>query len=114
MLDLAPRLDGLSRPVVIESVYLAGRYLKHALTPDVFQRQLQADVQTEHRDQSVAVVLAIVRDIENAEGTRIQSVTMERRDAYLKQLDAALWRKIGEPSNDAEVEEDLAALRAVP
>lgn len=113
MLDLATRLDGLSRPVVIESVYLAGRYLSHALTPDVFQRQLQADVQTEHRDQSIAVVLAIIRDIENAEGTAIQSVPMERRAAYLKELDAVLWRRIGVLSDDAAVEDDLAALRMV-
>jgi hypothetical protein len=38
---------------------------------------------------------------------------MERRAAYLKELNAALWRKIELPANEAAVEDDLVALRAV-
>jgi hypothetical protein len=113
MMNFANRLNGLSRPIVIEAVYLTGRYLRHALTWDAFQRQLQADVQTENRDQSVAVVHAIPRDIEAAEGTGMQSIPMECRAAYLKELNAALWRKIELPANEAAVEDDLVALRAV-
>jgi hypothetical protein len=78
---LRNRLEGLSRPVLVEVIYLAGRYLSHGLTWDVFRRQLQSDVKTQHRRQSIDVVRALIGDIEKAEGTKILSLSKDKRFA---------------------------------
>src|SRR4051794_18784024 len=90
-------LKDLSRPVLIETIYLAGRFLTHQLTWDRFQRQLQADVKTPHRDQSVGAVLDLVREIEREEGTTVASLPIGRRTAYLTELDSLLWRRVTVP-----------------
>src|ERR1700751_3588309 len=105
-------LKDLSRPVLIETIYLAGRFLSHQLTWNGFQRQLQADVKTPHRDQSVGAVLDLVREIERTEGIDIASLPTGRRTAYLTELDKPLWGKVTVPINGAEIENELTALRA--
>src|SRR3712207_1587117 len=76
-MDLRNHLEGLSRPVLVEVVYLAGRYLTHGLTKESFLRQLDSDVRTKHRDQSVGVVLDLIALIEKAEGSPIRDLSME-------------------------------------
>jgi hypothetical protein len=109
---LRNRLRGLSRPVLVEVVYLAGRYLSHGLTWDVFRRQLQSDVKTQHRQRSADIVRALIGDIETAEGTEIRSLSGDKRLAYLSALDDLLRQKIDVSANHDEVEAVLTDLRA--
>jgi hypothetical protein len=111
---LGNRLRGLSRPVLVEVVYLAGRYLSHALTWDAFQRQLRSDVKTQHRRQSVDIVRGLIGDIETAEGTKIRSLSGDRRFAYISSLDELLRQKIAPSPDNGEVEAALTDLRAQP
>ena len=90
-MDSRKRLEGLSRPVLVEVVYLAGRYLTHGLTQDVFLRQLESDVKTKHREQSVGVVLDVIAAIESAEGAPIRDLPMGKRFALAAELDDVLW-----------------------
>jgi hypothetical protein len=109
---LRNRLGGLSWPVLVEVAYLAGRYISHGLTWDVFQRQLQSDVRTPHRRQAIDIVRSIIGDIETAEQTDIHSLPPERRLAYLSSLDDLVRKKTRFSAENDEVEATLADLRA--
>jgi len=108
------RLQGLSWPLLVEVVYLAGRYLRHGLTWDAFQRQLEADVQIPNRQRAVAIVRAVINDIETAEQTEIGSLSLEKRQTYLSSLNALLMEKTRASAVSDDVEDALAELRAVP
>lgn len=110
-MDFRKRLKELSRPVMVESVYLAGRYLIHGLTRDLFLQQLEADVKTKYRDQSVDVVLGIIDSIEASTGAPVGELSMGRRFELATGLDDVLWEDIEQKADDNRVEDTLAALR---
>lgn len=110
--DASERLKKLSRPVRVEVVYLVGRYLTHGLKKDTFLRQLEADVRTRHREQSVGAVLDIIAGIERIEGAEISDLPMGTRFNYATNLDDALWQDIDAETNYAKVNDALALLRA--
>ena len=111
-MDFAIYLNGLPRPVLVEVVYLAGRYLTHGLTKDIFLRQLESDVKTHHREQSTGVVLEIMSAIEKAEGDEIRMLPMAKRFGYASKLDDVLWNEIEPRTDDAKADEALTALRS--
>lgn len=114
MIDLHSSLAGLSRPVLIEVVYLAARFLTHGLSAEVFRRQIEADSKTMHRDTSVPLVLSLMAAIQQAEGAEVAYLPMAVRAAYVSELDGAMWDEVA-PSIDSETaSETLALLRSTP
>ena len=115
-MNIDKHLIGLARPALIETIYLAGRYLTHRLTKDSFLRQLKADVETPDRKKAVPVVLDIVKEIEKREGAAIEDLPGEKRFSYAEKLDDILHRRIAssaEATDVAEVDETLSMLRNI-
>jgi hypothetical protein len=114
-MNFEKRLEGLPRPLLVEAVYLAGRYLTHGLTEDVFLRQLQSDVKTAYSDRSVKLVLELMSEIQTSEGVDIQKMPMSKRFALASELNDALWADLALQQTDAnvkvKVESALADLR---
>lgn len=112
MVNLRPSLAGLSRPVLIEVVYLSARFLTHGLSAKVFWRQMEADSKTIHRETSVPLVLSLMSAIEQAEGAEVANLPMSVRAAYVSELDGAMWDEVT-PSIDSETaSQTLALLRS--
>ncbi len=113
-MDVGTHLASLPKPVLVDTVYLAGRFLTHRLTWDGFKRQLKADVTTPYGARPLKVVASIVQDIEGAEGRGIEAIPMETRAAYVSKLDDLLLRQTTWPADAHEVDALLDTLRAEP
>ena len=111
-MDFGKELDGAARPVMVEAAYLCGRMLGHALTEENFIRQLESDVKTRHREQSIKIVLRLVSAIERVEGVSVSEMSKDKRAAYALELNDALWERIETHADDAQVESALVDLGA--
>lgn len=102
-MDFHNRLASLNHPAKVEVVYLCGRYLSHGLDEAGFRSQLDVDVMTRYKDQSAAVVLEIMSDIEAKEGKPIADLAPRLRWDYADEIGEAAWG-----DEDYQVDEDEA------
>lgn len=110
-MEFQKHLTNLSRPVMVEAVYLAGRYLTHALTRESFLRQLQADVKSKFHDESVRVVITLVDEIERSLKKPVNELPFAERVSLAAELDDVLWGNIDQQTDDKKIQDALAALR---
>jgi hypothetical protein len=98
--------------VVVEAIYLAGRYLSRSLTWESFVRQLHAEHSTDTRLQAVALVEEISKSIEKESGKPIELLTENEKVEYVSDLDSFLWSTMTSKQDVHDIEEALEALRS--
>jgi hypothetical protein len=105
---VAKTVEGLKRPIAIEALYLAGRYLSEARTAHGIGHE--PDIKSA---EAARVAKEIVALIEKTEGRDIGDLSREQISSYVNEINGALLKYAEGSVSNVDVDSVLSELRSM-